>query len=98
VKGFFYLTERIIMCPFPDEDVIQDISDYLNNEHLDHYIVYNLSEHTYDNSYFNNSVTNITLIELLGYGIFISWLALSTIRYYIYDMHINDFMVINRLK
>jgi hypothetical protein len=45
------------MAPYPDEDVIEEVSGYMNEEHGNHYIVYNLSEHKYDVSYFNNSVS-----------------------------------------
>jgi len=44
------------MSPFPAEDLIQDISEYLNTTHTSHYLVYNLSEHSYDNEHFYNSV------------------------------------------
>jgi len=51
------LTEKIIIAPFPDEKIIGKMANYLNENHPNQYIVYNLSEHKYDNSYFNNSVT-----------------------------------------
>jgi hypothetical protein len=44
------------MCPYPDENIIEPISNYMNENHANEYIVYNLSEYKYDNSYFNNSV------------------------------------------
>lgn len=44
------------MAPFPNEELIEPISDFLNEEHTNNYLVYNLAEHKYDNSYFNNSV------------------------------------------
>ncbi len=58
IEGLYYLTEKIIMSPYPDEKLIEKISDYMNEKHLNQYIVYNLSEYKYDNSYFNNSVFN----------------------------------------
>ena len=38
IEGFFYLTERVIMCPFPgseseDQSLIEGISEYLNARH-----------------------------------------------------------------
>ena len=30
IAGFFYLTDHIIISPFPDEDSIEEIADYLN--------------------------------------------------------------------
>ena len=65
IEGFFYLTERVIMCPFPGEEsedssLIESISDYLNAKHLNQYLVYNLSEYKYDYIYFNSSVSLIS--------------------------------------
>jgi hypothetical protein len=48
------------MCPFPSEELIEPVSEYLNEHHHNHYLVYNLSEHKYDNSYFYNSVSYTT--------------------------------------
>lgn len=72
IEGFYYLTERILMCPFPcnpsegcqddkndeeaDNTFITKIADYLNSKHQSHYLVYNLSEYKYDYSFFNQSV------------------------------------------
>ena len=56
IPGLFYLTDHLIVCPFPDEEWIEEIANYLNQEHAYHYIVYNFSEHTYDTSYFDNTV------------------------------------------
>lgn len=33
IHGFFYLTERIMIAPFPDEELIERIADYLNENH-----------------------------------------------------------------
>ena len=44
------------MAPFPEEDVIGKMADFLNKVHPNTYLVYNLSEHKYDYSFFNNSV------------------------------------------
>ena len=57
IKGFFYLTERIMIAPFPDEEHIEMIAEYLNEKHYNHYLIYNMSEHKYDNAYFQNSVS-----------------------------------------
>jgi hypothetical protein len=73
IEGFYYLTERILMCPFPgnpsevcqddkndeeaDNTLITKIADYLNSKHQSHYLVYNLSEYKYDYSFFNQSVS-----------------------------------------
>lgn len=84
------------MSPFPDDPLIEDISNFLNKEHHNHYIVYNLSEHKYDNSFFNNSVILKAFTILLGNGIFFPWFALSTFRCYFYDMFIYSFMVKHR--
>lgn len=56
IEGFYYLTEKIILAPYPDSKVIEKIANYLNQKHANQYIMYNLSEHKYDNSHFNNSV------------------------------------------
>eukprot|EP00347_Sterkiella_histriomuscorum_P007642 403348134 len=56
IEGFYYLTEKILFAPFPEDKLIAKIAKYLNEKHANQYIVYNLSEHKYDNSYFNNSV------------------------------------------
>lgn len=48
------------MSPYPEDKLIEKISDYMNEKHLNQYIVYNLSEYKYDNSYFNNSVSFIS--------------------------------------
>ncbi len=65
VEGFFYLTERIIIAPFPSADLIDQVADYLNEKHNNQYLIYNLSEHQYDNSYFNNCV-NIGQLKSKG--------------------------------
>ena len=79
IEGFFYLTERIILAPFPTEDIKEPVSDYLNENHLNHYLVYNLAEHKYDNSFFNNAVRQSLLkpSAYIGYGVFISRIAQS---------------------
>lgn len=63
VNDFFYLTDRILMAPFPEEDVIGKMSDFLNKVHENTYLVYNLSEHKYDYSFFNNSVSSLAFLN-----------------------------------
>ena len=55
-EGFYYLTERVLMSPFPSEDFIEEIADYLNKTHENHYLVYNLSEYKYDYALFQAAV------------------------------------------
>lgn len=56
IEGFFYLTERVLMSPFPGEEIIGDVAGHLNEAHENHYLVYNLSEYKYDYSLFNAAV------------------------------------------
>lgn len=56
VEGFYYLTERVLMSPFPGEDGIGDIAGHLNEAHENHYLVYNLSEYKYDYNMFKAAV------------------------------------------
>jgi hypothetical protein len=86
IEGFYYLTEKILMCPYPEESLIEKVANYMNETHANHYIVYNLSEHKYDNSYFNNSVIITCLTLLLGHGVLISWHAMPTTGHHVHDL------------
>ena len=38
------MTDRIIMAPFPEEHLINQMSDYLNDTYPSKYLVFNLAE------------------------------------------------------
>jgi hypothetical protein len=61
----------------------------MNENHDNQYIVYNLSEFKYDNSYFNNSVCHF-ITNLIGHGILFSWITMSSIGLNLYDLHIDS--------
>lgn len=48
------------MAPFPEEDLIEEISGYLNENYQSKYLVFNLAESKYDYNYFNSQVCFLT--------------------------------------
>lgn len=57
LPGLVYLTERILLVPFPSEGKVKRmLSNFLNTHHTSNYIIYNISEHKYNSDDFNNNV------------------------------------------
>ncbi len=55
-KEITEVRERIFLMSFPSEDKIKELGEWLNKTYSDKYLVYNLSEHKYDTSHFQNQV------------------------------------------
>lgn len=63
---YTYITPRVVAMPFPQDpsskrrvdgsNPIHAIADYLNAKHGGHYMIWNVSEESYDYSLFNDQV------------------------------------------
>jgi phosphatidylinositol-3,4,5-trisphosphate 3-phosphatase/dual-specificity protein phosphatase PTEN len=58
-----YITEKILAMSFPGEGVssmwrnhIEDVAKFLNENHKDHYLIFNLSESYYNHDYFGGVI------------------------------------------
>ncbi len=59
-----YITDRIIAMAYPASDLIEktyrnsieDVANYLEDNHAHHYLIINVSSRTYDYSFFKNRV------------------------------------------
>lgn len=55
-KDFIEVYPRIFTMPFPIPEKIESTAKYLNQIYGTNYFIWNVSEHFYDVSYFNNQV------------------------------------------
>ncbi len=53
---FVEIYPRVIWMPFPAQENIEIIGDFLNTNFANNYFVWNISEHSYDTSIFNDQV------------------------------------------
>jgi tensin len=51
-----FITPRILVMPFPTEELIPSLATYLNSAYSRQYIIFNLSEYTYDPHPFHSQV------------------------------------------
>ena len=52
------VSEKIYYIPFPTPEKIKILSDFLNSKFESNYVIFNLSEYTYEYSFFKNQVVN----------------------------------------
>ena len=58
----YYVTERVLLVPFPKPERAHFIAAFLNAQHAQHYMVWNLSERTYDSRLFGNQVLDFVFM------------------------------------
>jgi hypothetical protein len=61
-KNIYFITPRIILIPYPKEEIIEGISGYLNTFYFRKYMVWNLSEHLYSSDIFNGQVLDFVFV------------------------------------
>lgn len=57
-----FITPKIILIPFPKEEIIGSISGYLNTFYYRKYMVWNLSEHLYPSTAFEGQVLDFVFV------------------------------------
>jgi len=56
IQNVIEIIPRVFNMPFPTQNVISQISNYLNINYGSNYFIWNISEESYDITYFNKQV------------------------------------------
>ena len=57
-----YVTPRLLLMPFPDPDLLPSLALFLNTQFGKRYMIWNLSERTYDNAPFGGQVIDYVFV------------------------------------
>ena len=61
-RDVHYVTPRLLLMPFPSPDLLPTLSLFLNTRFGKQYMIWNLSERTYDNSQFEGQVIDYVFV------------------------------------
>ncbi|OMJ86112.1 hypothetical protein SteCoe_12470 [Stentor coeruleus] len=61
-KDTFFVTSRIVLIPYPKEELINSLAGYFNTMHFRKYMVWNLSETLYSADIFNGQVLDFVFV------------------------------------
>jgi hypothetical protein len=61
-SGTVFITSRLILIPFPKEELIRSLSGYFNTVYSRKYMVWNLSENLYETDIFSGQVLDFVFV------------------------------------